>query len=71
MISVGVNLIVMIATGWANKDTAIFKSFDHFSDGWKYKKFLEFGIGLQMLFAGMVKYEAPELKIDVNPMNWS
>ena len=71
IISLCVNLIVMIATGWKNKDTAPYKSWDLMSDGWKYKDWAGIGTGFQLLFAQLAKYDAPEINIEVNIMEFT
>ena len=44
--SLGVNLAVMLGTGWKNKDTAPFITWDLWEEGWKHKDWLEIGKGL-------------------------
>ena len=69
--SLGVNLAVMIGTGWKNKDTAPYVVWDLWQEGWKHRDWLDIGKGLQLLFAQLAKYDAPELSIEVNIMEYN
>ena len=63
-----VNLILMIALGWTNKDTAPYKVYDLWKAGWAIRNWTQIGQGFQLLFAQLAKYDAPEFSIEVNIM---
>jgi len=54
-----VNLAMAVGLGWANKDTYPYIVWDHWVYGWNYKDFYEWGLGFQILFAELAKYDAP------------
>ena len=62
------NLAIMIGTGWADKNTSPFIVYDHWVLGWNNKDFREFGIGFQLLFASLAKFDAPDLQVEVSVM---
>ena len=68
--SMGVNLAVMLGTGYADKDTAPFKTWDLWKEGWARKDWKEIGVGLMLLMAQLTKYEATPFKQDVIPMSF-
>ena len=62
------NLILMIALGWSAKDTAPYKVWDLWTDGYDIRDWMQVGQGFQLLFAQLAKYDAPEFSIEVNIM---
>ena len=67
--SMGVNLAVMLGTGWADKDTAPYKTADIWDEAWAKRDWKEIGVGLMLLMAQLTKYEAPVFTQDVIPMS--
>jgi len=57
----GGNAITQFATGWKNKDTAMYKSYNMISDSWEKKDWASIGEGVQLFFSQLVKFESPDV----------
>ena len=64
--AMGANLIVQLLTGFKDDDTAVFKSWEYVSgENWEEKNWMKIGLGVQLFMSQLVKFEAPDVKLNV------